>query len=135
MKLCLRKVDYGTCDVVNCSGMDNKFIPFIPNSAYFAFCGVPVVMFKCDDEENYKFDQNLNDCVYNCKSAGYFIDPADCSYFYICESAGAEAILQKCPSGYKFNGFQCVASYNCPSISTYDPTETNTPTEECTPPP
>lgn len=136
-KLCLRKLDYGTCDAVKCGEiynyyMYNKFVPFIPNSAYYAFCGVPVVMFKCDDEENYKFDESLNDCVYHCKWSGYHVDPSDCSQFYICESAGARAILQKCPSNYKFNGVQCIDSDNCPYVY-YPTTEQHTdPTPEYT---
>lgn len=132
--MCLRKMDYGTCDVVNCVGQDNKFISFLPNSAYYAFCGVPIVMFKCDDEENYKFDQNVNDCVYDCKWRGYFVDPYDCSQFYICETTGAEAILQECPLGYKFDGVRCVESYWCPSIITTTPdvptTDTDIPTTD-----
>lgn len=130
LKLCMRQVDYKTCDIVNCTGVANKFIPFIQNSAYYAFCGVPAVMFKCADEGNFKFDPSLNDCVYNCLGAGYFVDPSNCAQFYICESYGAEAILQRCPLGFNFDGRRCVESRTCiniPATTTVRSTGSQTP--------
>lgn len=140
MKLCRRKTSNSLCQTVNCSiKQHNKFIPFTQNPAYYAFCGVPIVMFKCADERNYVFDTSVNDCVYNCRQAGYFIDPANCAQYFICEKSGAQGILQKCPYNFKFNGVGCVESRDCinvpdPIWSTTTPW-TVTPTDEQTPPP
>lgn len=66
---------------------NNKFLPFPHNPAYCAFCGVPIIMFKCADEQNYIYDPSVNECVYNCKYTGYFIDSSNCSQYFICEKA------------------------------------------------
>lgn len=75
-------------------------------------------MFKCVDEKNYVFDTKINDCVYNCKRSGYFVNPADCSQYFICEYTGngLNSVLQSCPIGMKFNGLQCIESDVCPEI-------------------
>lgn len=114
LKLCERRTQYSSCEVVNCSGQNNKFIPYAPNPTYYAFCGIPIVMFKCGNEtyNNYVFDSSVNDCVFSCQSAGYFAHPSDCTRYYICESRGVQGIQQECPYGFKFDGASCVKSEN-----------------------
>lgn len=103
----------GICEKINCSKMDNHFISYSSNPGYYAFCSVPIIMFKCVDEENFLFDIKTNKCRFNCKKSGYFADRLTCGKYFICERAGGEAIEQDCPEDHIFDGKGCVYETNC----------------------
>lgn len=133
------------CEKINCEKVENEYVPFSANPAFYAFCSVSncnvkeIFMYKCDNEETHIFDSKSRSCVYNCKSAGYFPDSNDCSIYYICNGKRTFVSQQvNCPVGYYFNGTACVNSTkHCPlesTITTEMPslTETSNPAESFT---
>lgn len=103
----------GKCLKINCSKQDNKFVTYQSSPGYYAFCGVPIIMFKCADEENYSFDTTTNKCRFNCKKSGYFADSLTCSKYFICERKGGEPIEMDCPEEHAFDGKACVYQPSC----------------------
>lgn len=92
------------------------------NPAYYAFCFVApngtreTIMFKCEFEQYEVFDSSENVCKFDCKKAGYYQDPSDCSAYYICSGRGGSMQAQKvqCPLTYYFDGTKCSkSSSNC----------------------
>lgn len=112
-------MQHGQCIKVNCAKQDNKIIAYPGSIGYYAFCGTPIIMFKCADEDTFMFDTKINKCRFNCKKAGYFVDRLACQRYFICERAGGVAIEQECPTDHRFNGKECVHEPNCvPEIKT-----------------
>lgn len=127
-KLCVPKTSNALCQTINCEKNTNKFISYPKNPGYYAFCGPSIVMFKCLDDENQVFNATSNECEYNCKQAGYFIDRTSCEDYYICQRIGGKwtASKESCPTGYKFDGKGCVYAPNCKPPITPIPEETST---------
>lgn len=105
--MCRKKSDdKKLCHTIDCKKNPYKWVAWEPQKGYYGFCGTPTItMFKCDDEDNYVFDTELNQCVYNCESNGYFVDRFDCKSYNICERRGSKYVwLQaSCPLRYYFD--------------------------------
>lgn len=138
-KLCVDRKSNAQCKKVDCAKKGNEFLPFPGHAGYFAFCSTDqgTLMFKCLDDINEVFDVDANQCVYNCKRAGFYVDRTSCEDYYVCQRIGGKWTANKrsCPKNYKFDGTMCVYDPECqPEIRTtpYEP-PTTTETEE-TPP-
>lgn len=110
------------CKIINCDKVENEFVIFPANPAFYAFCSVSncnvkqIFMYKCENEETHIFDLKTRSCVFNCKSSGYFADSYDCSAYYICNGKRTFTSQRiNCPVGFYFNGTACVNSTkHCP---------------------
>lgn len=103
------------CNKIDCSKKPNGFIVYPSNPAYYAYCAlgsngqITTYMFVCDFPTFQIFDATVgvNQCIYNCKSTGYFQDPADCKGYYYCSAAKAKPTLLTCEDPYVFDGTGC----------------------------
>lgn len=116
------RVDHGSrkiCQKITCNNKPNGYILFPANPAFYAYCsndgGVEkMTMYKCDDVNNYVFDLSSQQCIFNCKSVGFFPDPQNCSSYYFCEGwIKFKFTRLHCSEGQYFNGTGCVYGMNC----------------------
>lgn len=104
------------CEKIDCDTVENEFVIYSANPAFYAFCSVScgvkqTFMYKCENEETHIFNKESRNCIYDCKSSGYFADSSDCSTYYICNGKRSFTVQQvKCPPEFYFNGTACVNS-------------------------
>lgn len=101
------------CNKIDCSKKPNTFIVYPGNPAYYAYCylgsngQITTYMFVCDFPAFQIFDSTLNQCIYNCKSTGYFQDPSNCNGYLYCSAAKAKPTSLSCETAYVFDGTGC----------------------------
>lgn len=85
--------------------------------AYYAFCLenngiVDAIMFRCDDPDNFQFNQVTRRCAFQCQAEGRVADKTNCRQYYECFRVGTAYVsrLQTCIDGYIYDGIlrQCV---------------------------
>lgn len=116
----------GPCQKLNCNNKKDKWVLFDGNRGYYGFCTATPVLFKCPDEENYIFDLASNKCVYNCITAGDYVDRFDCTKYITCDRSGGRwnVISQQCAKNYYFKGGKCIRGTCESDITTPEPSTT-----------
>lgn len=120
LNLCSLK---GTCNIINCTNVNNAYTLYKGNAAYYAFCTngltAQITMYKCADTQNEVYDIASATCRYNCKSAGIFVNRADCNGYVTCNKINGKmtATTQKCPDGNEFKNGACITQGTTPCVS------------------
>lgn len=114
-----RKRGGGNCHrLTKCDRPKNslQLVGFNGHPAYFAFCPPRptdvTLMFKCEDELNYVFDERQHSCRYDCKRAGQFVDRRNCNGYILCRKLNGRWAPQPmwCPLNSQFVNGRCVRS-------------------------
>lgn len=81
------------------------------------------LMFRCDDPENFQYNQATRQCTFQCRAEGRVPDRTNCQGYYECFRIGANYVsrLQSCITGYIYNDTvkQCVRG-TCPATTDPD---------------
>lgn len=139
----MSRVDHASkkiCQKISCDQKPNDYISFPANPAFYAECrnvnGMQTMtMYKCDDVQNQVFDVKLGMCIFNCKSAGFFPDPLDCTAYYQCSGwIKFKFTRVVCPAGQFFYETGCTDDMGNCENPPVDPTITTPTTSNPTPP-
>lgn len=95
------------CKQVSCSAEEQDASkPFPGSSVLYAKCdnGLPI-MFRCEDTENFVYNNDQKKCVRKCRSSGRLSDPDDCAAYYECSRRLLTLSIRhwKCVVGYSFS--------------------------------
>ncbi|KAJ6642025.1 Immunoglobulin A1 protease, partial [Pseudolycoriella hygida] len=108
------------CRKISCDTTLKGYILFPANPTFYAYCSRGfMILYKCKDHE--VFDIRSEKCIFECTSAGSFVDPADCTVYHICKGTHKfKLVTMNCEAGQYYDGTSCVPG-KCDDI----PTEPN----------
>lgn len=121
-KSCKRRITINDCFTINCAANVNRYVAYPGDRAYYAFCletngVIDPLMFRCEDPENFQFNQATRRCAFQCRAEGRVADKQNCRRFYECFRVGTTYVsrTQNCIDGYIFDSTvrQCVRG-TCP---------------------